>query len=379
MVMERNNWIKLINQASTQVNDFQFHLGEQNLSNTLDEPNCEHSSSSAIAFLDLPPVHPPSPTNVFLANFPKSWNESDLAHIFEGIPILTVHVIRDKVGTHSGLGVSRGVGFVNVVYNHEAVALVKNLDRKIWLDIEAPLKIRLAKATAPHPKIEVDIQGIENPFSRFRQRELGFKRKTMPKINLLRELESVTSVAKRPMRPPSAAFRETFISNNVYNIWEPQSFSGDNELDTWPKLSKAECVPPYSGINTLNSVIVRPNSNFSVTVKKIEEGRLMANLPEGWNVKSPILPGLWQNNLIQAFHPTQPTTDTQAFQKTQSVQPARLPTSIEPFQKNMQLDYVPLLPAHEGWARNRSASVYGFIGGPAIDISSGTVVSPRHH
>ena len=39
----------------------------------------------------------------------------------------------------------------SVLYKHEAVALVQHLDRKIWLDVEAPLKIRLAKATAPNP------------------------------------------------------------------------------------------------------------------------------------------------------------------------------------------------------------------------------------
>jgi ribosomal protein L39E len=41
----------------------------------------------------------------------------------------------------------------SVLYKHEAVALVQHLDRKIWLDVEAPLKIRLAKATAPNPYV----------------------------------------------------------------------------------------------------------------------------------------------------------------------------------------------------------------------------------
>lgn len=163
-------------------NSFEFHFQEviEPIQVNLNE---DHSSSSAIA--NIPSIYTPSPTNVFIANFPKNWNEQDLASIFDGIPILTVHVIRDKIGVRPGIGISRGVGFVNVLYRHEAVALVEHLDRKIWLETEAPLKIRLAKAMAPNLKIDQQLERFGNRF------DPSYSRKPLMigRINLLQELQ----------------------------------------------------------------------------------------------------------------------------------------------------------------------------------------------
>lgn len=42
---------------------------------------------------ELKPKPKPTPTNLYLANFPQSWNDFDLAQLFTGIPILTVRFL----------------------------------------------------------------------------------------------------------------------------------------------------------------------------------------------------------------------------------------------------------------------------------------------
>ncbi|KAA1067343.1 hypothetical protein PGT21_001801 [Puccinia graminis f. sp. tritici] len=355
--MEQTRWVSAANdQPIPKLDGFQFHLGEQT-SPEIPDFNDEHSSSSAIAYLRLPPVHPPSPTNIFLANFPKSWSEYDLAQIFDGIPILTVHVIRDKIASNAGGGLSRGVGFVNVLYKHEAVALVQHLDRKIWLDVEAPLKIRLAKATAPNPKVDVDINGMMDPATRPKEGELSPGRRPGPKVNLLKELEVVVTLAKRPIQSsPSSFSKSPTVPGGLYNLWEPMACNVKPHSNGWPSYTNTK-FEPMQFPNEVNHF--RSPVHSSPSTPYDPKGILEA-YPNQWaswqSNQEPIKPMIFDHCPPMRSYPY----STNGFPKP----PSHLPS-------------VPDKSSSPSWPGSNFD--YGFIGGPAVDLISGAVISPRRH
>ncbi|PLW30184.1 hypothetical protein PCANC_22147 [Puccinia coronata f. sp. avenae] len=353
--MEQNLWFSAAN-GQSKPDDFQFHLGEQTDPDISDFD--EHSSSSAIAYLRLPPVHPPSPTNIFLANFPKSWIEYDLAQIFDGIPILTVHVIRDKIAPNAGGGLSRGVGFVNVLYKHEAVALVQHLDRKIWLDVEAPLKIRLAKATAPNPKVDIDINGMMDPSTRQKDGELNLGRRPGPKVNLLKELEIVVSLAKMPIQSSSPFIKSPPVSGGIYNLWEPMACNVKNHSSAWPLYTRLEPQTHFPNeVNYIRSAVQYPSPRMPYDSKGIPEA-----YPNQW--------ASWQSNQ----EPMKPTV-------FEHCPPMRCNPYSNGFRKSTtHALHTPSVPeTHSSSKSPGSHFDYGFIGGPAVDLLSGAVISPRRH
>ena len=349
--MEQNPWLSSANDQP-RLDGFQFHLGDQSSPEISDFD--EHSSSSAIAYLRLPPVHPPSPTNIFLANFPKSWSEYDLAQIFDGIPILTVHVIRDKITSNVGGGFSRGVGFVNVLYKHEAVALVQHLDRKIWLDVEAPLKIRLAKATAPNPKVDIDINGMMDPATRPKEGELSPGRRPGPKVNLLKELEIVVTLAKRPIQPSPSFTQSPTVPGGLYNLWEPVDKHRSN---AWPRYTKFEPTHLPNEINPFRSPV-----HSSPSTPYDAKGVLDAHASQ-W--------ASWQSNQT-AIKPT-------VFDQCPPMRcyPYSNGFHNSPIQQNI---HSPSVAENFPSAGSPGSKFdYGFVGGPAVDLLSGAVISPRRH
>ncbi|CAH7667577.1 hypothetical protein BY996DRAFT_6412240 [Phakopsora pachyrhizi] len=358
--IDSTNWFKQFNNKSTRMNEFEFHFSEK-VQHGEKDPGGEHSSSSAIAFLRIPPVHPPSPTNVFLANFPKVWTESDLAQIFEGIPILTVHIIRDKVAP--GVGISRGVGFVNVLYKHDALSLVHNLDRKLWLDVEAPLKIRLAKATAPQPRVDVDnIYGMVDPLSKIGA-EFGARKRPSPRFRLLKELQEV--ISKESRHPFTFDSPKDYQNSPVLPALNFPDYGGYNmspQIESWT--SQNSFYSPRSEPSVLNSSPTSSNLNLIVTMNNVNQS------------KPPSPFDLWELNDREKNLQMLPSSFNRLEAKDklelqQSPQFGDLPFSLE------SLPIIsPKIPPYSSYTRGANL-LYGIIGGPAVDLQSGTVISPR--
>ncbi|KAH9440863.1 hypothetical protein MJO28_016166 [Puccinia striiformis f. sp. tritici] len=364
-----HHWLSSLTDQS-KLDDFQFHLGEQTAPENSDFD--EHSSSSAIAYLRLPPVHPPSPTNIFLANFPKTWSEFDLAQIFDGIPILTVHVIRDKIAPNAGGGFSRGVGFVNVLYKHEAVALVQHLDRKIWLDVEAPLKIRLAKATAPNPKVDIDVNGMMDPATRQKEGELSPGRRIGPKVNLLKELEIVVSLAKRPVQSSTPfTSKSPTVPGGLYNLWEPMACNVQQRSPSGlPFYTKLEPTHFPTEINQFHSMVhSSPNSSVYGPKSLYGPKHNIEPYPSQW--------ASWQSN--------QESMKPMVFERCPPIK-CDLPYSHGLRQSSTPVHHITTTPTYSVPDSSSSSGSwpgssfdYGFIGGPAVDLLSGAVISPRRH
>ncbi|KAH9811105.1 hypothetical protein DFH28DRAFT_1085260 [Melampsora americana] len=392
--------------------EFEFHLGD------LPDPGGlnthEHSASSAIASWD---ERRPTPTNMFIANFPKSWNECDLAQIFIGIPILTVHVLRDKVSTCPGPGESRGVGLVNVLYKHDADCLSNYLDRKIWLkDGEAPLKIRHAKATAPHSKKRFDVESLPlKPLLENRGHASQY-----PSINLREELtQAIAAVANSnimmpqlPPHPPAHAYSPGNIPHTFQNprawtwpIYQPNAVPSIN-YHPIPSTFQAEhnfnngfSISP-SVLETANNVNspaeTHPTDSESLDTSSSMEQKQRINLPLEFESMFPGLNfgGLPPYNLFDPFG-----TDLTSQESSPSIKcPASLPSnplgaqfetfdtlSTPPRRYFTASPPSPFTPRHSPTNSDHdlrtqfkpNSGMYGHIGGPAIDGKTGKIIIPR--
>ncbi|EGG03413.1 uncharacterized protein MELLADRAFT_90132 [Melampsora larici-populina 98AG31] len=377
-------------------------------------------SSSAIASLN---ETPPSPTNVFLANFPKSWNEFDLAQLFIGIPILTVHVIRDKLGPCPGPGVSRGVGFVNVLHNHHAVTLVRYLDRKIWLDGDAPLKIRLAKATAPQSsKKRLDLESAPlKPMTENRGHGSQY-----PSINLLKELTLAAAAVEVPIKtsptfmmprplphPPAHPYGPVNIplpfqnpkawTWPVYQLNEvpsikhhpiPSTFQTEHNVNTSFSISP-------SVLDTANDFITSAKTHStdseSLDTSSSMEQKQQFNPANEFESMFPALnlSGLPPYNL---FDPFRTDVTSHEIHSPPIKQPASLPSNLlgaqfrkfDPFSSPpsryftgsppspFALEHSPTNSDHDPPNQSKlNFCVYGHVGGPAIDPKTGKIIIPR--
>jgi len=258
---------------------------------------------------------------------------------------------------------SRGVGFVNVLYKHEAVALVQHLDRKIWLDVEAPLKIRLAKATAPNPKVDIDINGMMDPSTRQKDGQLNLgSRRPGPKVNLLKELEIVLSLAKRPVQSsPPFTQSPSSVPRGLYNLWEPMACNlKGHHSSGWPFIyTQLEPTHFPNDIHHFHPPAVQyPSPRISYDA--IQSPEAFPNQWASWQLKQdPMKPRVFEHCPPMRCNPY-----------SNGVRKSTVHHTI----------HTNKVPDTQASASSPGSNFdYGFIGGPAVDLLSGAVISPRRH
>ncbi|KAG0146592.1 hypothetical protein CROQUDRAFT_657242 [Cronartium quercuum f. sp. fusiforme G11] len=302
--------------------------------------------SSSSALRDFPP---PTPTNLFLANFPKYWKSSDLAQMFVDIPILSVYVVPDPLAA----GMNTGVGLVNVLYNHHAITLVRYLNRQTWLGSEGPLKVQLARSTAPPLKKRPSTASTHiRPVP-----EVRGKASTFPTFTLLNAL---------------AAKIETFaIPASVFAIFIPPYRLPGQIVQSYITLGSPL---PYKNPKTSKwSNYLRKNETDSGSYPALPTTRRPSNLENGILAVS-----LSRTEIIPNFD--EPIG-------VYSINELGIPTSTDELASTL----VPHHPfdspttQHSEFASRKystsppvqsSPSTYGYIGGPAMDMTTGQVFIP---
>ncbi|OAV95990.1 hypothetical protein PTTG_26487 [Puccinia triticina 1-1 BBBD Race 1] len=76
-----------------------------------------------------------------------------------------------------------------------------------------------------------------DPATRPKEGELSPGRRPGPKVNLLKELEIVVTLAKRPIQPSPSFTQSPTVPGGLYNLWEPVVKHRSN---AWPRYTKFE-------------------------------------------------------------------------------------------------------------------------------------------
>jgi hypothetical protein len=197
-----------------------------------------------------------------------------------------------------------------------------------------------------------------DPSTRQKDGELNLGRRPGPKVNLLKELEIVVSLAKMPIQSSSPFIKSPLVSGGIYNLWEPMTCNVKNHSSAWPLYTKLEPQTHFPNeVNYIRSAVQYPSPRMPYDSKGIPEA-----YPNQW--------ASWQSNQ----EPMKPTV-------FEHCPPMRCNPCSNGFRKSTtHALHTPSVPeTHSSSKSPGSHFDYGFIGGPAVDLLSGAVISPRRH
>jgi hypothetical protein len=206
-------------------------------------------------------------------------------------------------------------------------------------------------------KVDVDINGMMDPATRPKEGELSPGRRPGPKVNLLKELEVVVTLAKRPIQSTSPSFSKSpTVPGGLYNLWEPMACNVKHHSNGWPSYTNTKFEPIHFP-NEVNNHFRSPV--HSSPSSPYDPKGILEAYPNQWATwqsnQEPIKPTIFEHCPPMRSYPY-----SNGFQKPPGHAPSVPDKSSSPSWPGSKFDY-------------------GFIGGPAVDLISGAVISPRRH